>query len=134
MGKSTVAANLALVLSNRGLKVGLLDADVYGPSLPYLIPARSSAVRRSTANAKHVLPLEAAHGTNTHTPLKMLSFGHVNPKSGAPGSVRHFTAQAVSHTVDPLLTPHTGRQVSSRGAGADRVQDNNAAAAVDGVG
>ncbi|WP_428409913.1 Mrp/NBP35 family ATP-binding protein [Hyphococcus sp.] len=36
VGKSTVAANLAVSLSARGLKAGLLDADIYGPSLPTL--------------------------------------------------------------------------------------------------
>mmetsp|Transcript_32328 Transcript_32328/g.54497 ORF Transcript_32328/g.54497 Transcript_32328/m.54497 type:complete len:317 (+) Transcript_32328:34-984(+) len=82
VGKSTVAANIAVCLAQQGLHVGLLDADVYGPSLPYLIPAESNTVRRSTRNSKQILPLQSLHQPN----LKILSFGHVNPKSGAPGS------------------------------------------------
>eukprot|EP00598_Pedospumella_elongata_P002446 CAMPEP_0184979662 /NCGR_PEP_ID=MMETSP1098-20130426/9857_1 /TAXON_ID=89044 /ORGANISM="Spumella elongata, Strain CCAP 955/1" /LENGTH=572 /DNA_ID=CAMNT_0027502991 /DNA_START=34 /DNA_END=1753 /DNA_ORIENTATION=- len=82
VGKSTVAANLAISLSRMGLRVGLLDADVYGPSLPILLPELSPVVQRSPTNPKNVLPLRAAHCPD----LKMLSFGHVNPKSGAPGS------------------------------------------------
>lgn len=37
MGKSTIAANLAVALAQRGLRVGLMDADVHGPSLPILM-------------------------------------------------------------------------------------------------
>ena len=34
VGKSTVACNIAITLANQGYKVGLLDADIYGPSVP----------------------------------------------------------------------------------------------------
>ena len=40
VGKSTVAANLAIGLAHQGLKVGLLDADIYGPSVPRLLGIR----------------------------------------------------------------------------------------------
>src|SRR5437667_4479744 len=41
VGKSTVAANLALALARLGLKTGLLDADIYGPSVPRLFDIRN---------------------------------------------------------------------------------------------
>lgn len=82
VGKSTVAVNLACALAQQGLSVGLLDADIYGPSLPFQLPPESSVVKRSTQNPKHILPLTARVLPN----LKLLSFGHVNPNSGAPGS------------------------------------------------
>ena len=37
VGKSTVAANLALALRGRGMAVGLMDADIYGPSVPIMM-------------------------------------------------------------------------------------------------
>jgi ATP-binding protein involved in chromosome partitioning len=60
--------------------VGLLDADIYGPSLPLLATLVDRTVRRSKTNDKHILPLETREG------LKIMSFGYVNPKAGVAGA------------------------------------------------
>ena len=55
VGKSTVAVNLAFALQNLGLKIGILDADIYGPSLPRLIGLN----RKPQSDGKKILPIEA---------------------------------------------------------------------------
>ncbi len=66
VGKSTVSVNLALSLKKLGYKVGLLDADIYGPSLPILLN-KKGAKPEATAQKK-IKPLEA-YG------LSFISFG-----------------------------------------------------------
>ena len=68
VGKSTVAVNLALSLAAEGLRVGLLDADIYGPSLPILLGIEDGAARARMTEERYILPLEA-HG------LPLVSFG-----------------------------------------------------------
>ena len=57
VGKSTVTVNLAFALKNLGKKVGILDADIYGPSVPMLLNQREA--KPSANDAKKILPVEA---------------------------------------------------------------------------
>jgi ATP-binding protein involved in chromosome partitioning len=63
VGKSTVAVNLALALKQLGARVGLMDADIYGPNIPIMlgIPAEKRPVGDAE---KKIIPLEA-HGVKT---------------------------------------------------------------------
>ena len=68
VGKSTVAVNLAVALRATGASVGLMDADVYGPSLPLLLGVWDHPHGEKRDGKEWIVPLEA-HG------LKLMSIG-----------------------------------------------------------
>lgn len=69
VGKSTVAVNLAAAMAKAGMRVGLLDADIYGPSIPTMM-GTVDAEPATSANRK-LVPVEA-HG------MKTLSIGYLS--------------------------------------------------------
>lgn len=59
VGKSTVAVNLALGLAKEGASVGLLDADIYGPSIPIMLGMRDERPKMTDVNGKGmIVPIE----------------------------------------------------------------------------
>jgi ATP-binding protein involved in chromosome partitioning len=73
VGKSTVAANLAVALARLGRRVGLLDADIYGPSIPRMMGINQ---RPASPDGKIILPLHA-HG------VTLMSIGFMLPEGEA---------------------------------------------------
>jgi Mrp family chromosome partitioning ATPase len=98
VGKSTIAANLAYQLAASGGRIGLLDLDVYGPSLPLLVKPSDPTVRKSPLGEGIIQPIE-------HKGVNLMSLGYVSPNSGVPGSGPNGSAAV-------LRGPMAGRVVS----------------------
>ncbi len=92
VGKSTVAANLAVALAATGVRVGLLDADIYGPNLPRMLGER----RQPSQRDNRILPLDA-HG------VKFMSMGLLVDEGEAVvwrGPMLHGAMKSFLHDVD----------------------------------
>jgi len=113
VGKSTVAANLALALAQDGAKVGLMDADIYGPSVPIMFGVRGERPLMKEVNGKgFIVPLERFG-------IKLMSIGVlVDEKSAvvwrgpmASSAIRQFVTDVDWGELDYLvidMPPGTG--------------------------
>jgi Mrp family chromosome partitioning ATPase len=76
VGKSTVSVNLAFSLMNLGKKVGIFDADLYGPSLPTMISPDNKYLYQDEKDASKILPIEFAG-------IKAMSYGFATNNKSA---------------------------------------------------
>jgi ATP-binding protein involved in chromosome partitioning len=110
VGKSTTATNLAMALSKRGFRTGLLDADIYGPSIPTMLGVSGRPV---STDGKTIEPLERFG-------IKLMSIGFLleDPKSAViwrgpmlHGALQQFLKDVAWGELDYLvldLPPGTG--------------------------
>ena len=113
VGKSTVAVNLALGLARKGSKVGIIDADIYGPSIPIMLNIKGQRPGIKEVDGKHwMLPIET-YG------IKALSIGLMVDEEQAvvwrgpmvSSALRQFMTDAEWGELDYLvidLPPGTG--------------------------
>jgi ATP-binding protein involved in chromosome partitioning len=91
VGKSTLSANLAVALARMGRKVGLVDADIYGPSQPRLLANEGG---RPTAQDKKLIPVPSPWG------VPLLSMGHLVAPGQAIAWRGPMAGNALSQLVD----------------------------------
>lgn len=77
VGKSTVTANLAIALKNAGAKVGIIDADIYGPSIPVMFGAEDLQPLVHVVNGKNMIQPIVQWG------IKLISIGFLTPADSA---------------------------------------------------
>jgi len=95
VGKSTLAANLAVALQRRGVKVGLVDADIYGPSLPRLMDSEGT---KPEAQGSKLVPVPNAYG------VPMLSTGQI----AAPGQAIAWRGPMAGKALEQLIDARWG--------------------------
>lgn len=105
VGKSTVTSNLAVALAQAGARVGLIDADIYGPSVPTMFNCENEQPHVKQVNGKNIIvPLEQ-YG------VKLLSIGFLTPPDSAivwrgpmaSSALKQFFADADWGELDYLL-------------------------------
>jgi ATP-binding protein involved in chromosome partitioning len=113
VGKSTVATNFALALAADGAQVGLMDADIYGPSLPIMFGVRGERPMMKTVNGKGlIVPLEK-YG------IKLMSIGLLIDEKNAvvwrgpmaSSAIKQFVSEVFWDELDYLvidMPPGTG--------------------------
>ena len=95
VGKSTLTANLAVALARMGRKVGVVDADIYGPSQPTLLDAANQKVQ---AEDNKLIPVESEFG------VRLLSMGQLV----APGKAIAWRGPMTGNALGQLMDAHWG--------------------------
>ncbi len=112
VGKSTVAVNLALALAKQGAKVGLIDADIYGPSIPMMLGIQGKPKIYQDVQTAKMVPLE-------NYGIKLMSIGFLIDEDApviwrgpmASGAIKQFMSDVHWGELDYLLfdlPPGTG--------------------------
>ena len=95
VGKSTLTANLAIALARLGHKVGLVDADIYGPSQPVILGNQG---KKPVARDEKLVPVESEFG------IPVLSMGHLVE----PGRALAWRGPMAGNALTQLIDAHWG--------------------------